>query len=146
MIMEQMARLARFIPRHNLKRRLFSPAYSLSVWALENPYSYRLAVMSCCKAGIRLFFSNRSSGTVPNGPPRGTIPRTNRLKKGHDSVVRIFTATFAWPTIWKHTEERYVMGYHRMTTTVNFCESLVKSAISLFSLRYPFGSYMQNKA
>jgi hypothetical protein len=26
----------------------------------------------CCKVGIRCFLSNRSSGTVPNGPPEGT--------------------------------------------------------------------------
>jgi hypothetical protein len=31
----------------------------------------------CCKVEIRCFLSNRSSGTVPNGPPKRTIPRTH---------------------------------------------------------------------
>ena len=31
--------------------------------------SYSMETRSCCTAGISPFFSNRSSGTVPNGPP-----------------------------------------------------------------------------
>jgi hypothetical protein len=37
----------------------------------------RLAVINCCIAGINPFFSNTSSGTVPQGPPRGIIPHQN---------------------------------------------------------------------
>ena len=37
----------------------------------------RSATNISCRAGNNPFFSNRSSGTVPNGPPKRTIPRTH---------------------------------------------------------------------
>ena len=54
------------------------------------PDDYKLVVSNCCRPGINPFFSNRSSGTVPNGHTKGTIYRTHHIPRNDIATAKIF--------------------------------------------------------